>query len=183
MKIPNHPYTGREITVVSLVNSFNDTNKISSWLNIGFRNWTDPRSHWWVKLCEENNIDWKITEIFKPNVDDSIAAGCPPDQICQGDIMNTDSYDSADLLIFWHGPEHIIKEDFLAKLPEIEKKAKKLIIFGMPDGFLPQGECYGNEWEEHVSGWTKEDWHTLGYKTLLVEGSGPGNHITAYKEV
>lgn len=176
MKIPEHNYTIREATVVSVLKDLDYD--ISTWHNIGFHNWQDPRSHWWIKICYENKVDWQITEIFEPSVTEAIDHGCPAGRIWVGNILETETYPNSDLLIFWHGPEHILKEEFLAKLPEIEKKANKLIIFGMPDGFEPQGATKGNEWQNHISGWTVSEWHELGYETLVTSG-----HITAYKHL
>ena len=82
--------------------------------------------------------------------------------------------------MFWHGPEHIEKDLFLEKLGQIEKKANKLIIFGMPHGEEIQEAVYGNKYEEHISAWYEDDWHRLGYKAMIVNDRTLG-HITAFK--
>jgi hypothetical protein len=71
-------------------------------------------------------------------------------------------------------------EDFIKKLPEIEKKVNKLIIFGMPLGNEPQDAAYGNPYEVHVSEWNKRDWGELGYNVIEVNDRIPA-HITTYK--
>ena len=176
--IPWHYYTQREKTFLNVFNNHNDD--ITSFLNIGFHNWEDPRNHWWVKFCNQNNIKWNILEIFKKNITDAIKIGCPENNIIEGDLLKTQTYKNYDCILFWHGPEHVDKEIFLNKLPEIEKKANKLIIFGMPLGEEIQGQIYGNKWEEHISSWEKYEWEKLGYKTFIVHDRDPG-HITAYK--
>jgi hypothetical protein len=179
MVIPTHNYTTRENSVVNVLKE-TDLN-IKSFLNVGFHSWEDPRAHWWIKICNENNIDWKILEIFKFNVDDTIAKGCPKDKIILGDILNTSQYDNFDCVLFWHGPEHVTKDVFLKVLPEIEKKANKIIIFGMPLGYEPQGAAYGNPNEVHVSQWSTAEWQNLGYKVQEVHDRAQYQHITVYK--
>lgn len=179
-KIPPFNYTEREITVANILEDNGDLN-IKSFLNVGFHDWQDIRRHWWIKICEENNIEWKILEIFNENVDDAIEKGCPKNKIIRGDILDVEKYDAVDCLLFWHGPEHIKKDVFLKKLPEIEKKVNKLLIFGMPLGYEPQGMVYGNKHEIHVSEWQPEEWENLGYNTIIVRDRPKYHHITTYK--
>lgn len=179
-KIPPHNYTERELSVVNILKDNQHLN-LKSFLNVGFHSWEDIRVHWWIRICEENGIDWKILEIFKENVDDTIRKGCPPDKIILGDILNTEIYQNVDCLLFWHGPEHIDKQTFLQKLPDIEKKVSKLIIFGMPLGYEPQDVVYGNIHEVHVSEWQPDEWKKLGYDVSIVRDRTKYQHITVYK--
>lgn len=177
--IPPNNYTLRENTVINILREYSDL-KIKSFLNVGFHDWQDQRRHWWIRICEENDIDWKILEIFKPNIENALKFGCPSNKIIHGDILDTKIYSDVDCLFFWHGPEHIKKDIFLEALPKIEKKANKLIIFGMPLGYEKQGVVYNNPNEEHVSAWEREDWENLGYSVVEVHDRIPA-HITAYK--
>ncbi len=179
-KIPPHNYTERELSVVKILEN-NQHLQIKSFLNVGFHGWDDPRVHWWIHICEENNIDWKILEIFKGNVDNAIKKGCPANKIFLGDILNTEIYENVDCLLFWHGPEHIVKDNFIKALPGIEKKVNKLIIFGMPLGYEPQDIVYGNTHEIHVSEWQPNDWKNLGYDVVVVRDRKQYQHITLYK--
>lgn len=181
-KIPPHNYTERELSVVTILKEKQGLN-LSSFLNVGFHSWEDPRVHWWIRICEENNIDWKILEIFKENVEDTIQKGCPINKIILGDILDVDKYENIDCLFFWHGPEHIDKKKFLAALPNIEKKVNKLIIFGMPLGYEPQEEVYGNIHEVHISEWQPDEWKKLGYDVTIVRDRARYQHITAYKTI
>lgn len=176
--IPPHSYTDREKTVCKILSEL-DVN-IKSFINVGFRNWQDPRNHWWIKICEANNIDWSIVEIFEPNVSDTISKGCPPDKIFNESITEVDKLPEADCLLFWHGPEHLTKEEFLKILPLLEKKYK-VLIFGMPLGEQPQGLAYGNPWEQHVSFWKTKEWEDLGYKVTEVFDHQKYPHITTIK--
>tara|TARA_Y100000590_G_scaffold470044_1_gene661575 strand:+ start:6605 stop:7234 length:630 start_codon:yes stop_codon:yes gene_type:complete len=176
--IPWHQFTRREKTALNVLSNYNDN--IHSLLNIGFHNWEDKRNHWWIKICNKNNINWVILEIFKNNIIQAINKGCPKNNIFEGNILEPQTYKNFDCILFWHGPEHIEKKTFINKLPNIEKKANKIIIFGMPDGEEIQGAIYGNKFEEHISSWDVKDWEELGYKTIVVNDRTPG-HITAYK--
>lgn len=178
MKIPEHNYTVREKSVANVLSKINVP--IQSFINIGFHDWQDPRRHWWIKICEVNNIDWKIVEIFEGNVFDAVNKGCPKDKILLGDISNVDDLPKSDCLLFWHGPEHLEKNKFLNILPLLEKKYK-VLIFGMPLGEEPQGSCYGNPYEEHVSSWTTEEWQNLGYTVTEIYDTQRYPHITTWK--
>lgn len=179
--IPPHKYSLREHSVIRVLEDFKNL-KISSFLNVGFRDWDDIRSQWWIRICEENNIDWKILEIYKTNVDESIFKGCPQNKIILGDILDLNKYDNVDCLMFWHGPEHIKKDIFLHILPDIEKKVNKLIIFGMPRGFEFQDVRFGNMNELHLSEWFSDDWKKIGYDVIEINDREPA-HITAYKKL
>ena len=61
--IPEHNYTERELSVVEVLK--NNNLNFKTFLNVGFHNWDDARRHWWIKICEINNIDWKILEIHE----------------------------------------------------------------------------------------------------------------------
>jgi hypothetical protein len=62
-------------------------------------------------------------EIFPPNIDRAIKAGCPSDRIFHGDILDHKSYGKYDCIMFWHGPEHIHKLDWLNNIQQIESHA------------------------------------------------------------
>lgn len=177
--IPEHSYTQRESSVIKILVD-NSQLEINSFLNVGFHNWEQAGRHWWIRICEENNIDWKILEIFEPNVQNALDNGCPRDKIIHGDILEVDKYPDVDCLFFWHGPEHIKKEIFIENLKKIEKKVNKLVIFGMPLGHEPQDAAYGNPHEVHVSEWLTKEWNDLGYEVIEVHDRRPA-HITAYK--
>lgn len=179
MVIPDHNYTVREKTVVEILKEHGDG--LKSFLNVGFHNWEDPRRHWWIKICEANGINWNIMEVYQPNVEDAINKGCPVDKIFLGNILDVDKYSNYDCILFWHGPEHINKEMFLETLPAIENKSNKLIIFGMPLGYEPQGEAYGNPYEKHESSWYEYEWKDLNYKTIPIHDHQVYPHITTYK--
>jgi hypothetical protein len=178
--IPPHNYTQREHTIIKVLTDNKELN-IQSFLNVGFHSWEDSRTHWWIKICEENNINWKILEIFKNNVEDTINKGCSKEKIQLGNILNVNEYENVDCMLFWHGPEHIDKQTFIDTLPEIEKKVNKLIIFGMPLGYEPQDVVYDNKYEIHLSEWHPEDWKKMGYDVIEVHDRARYQHMTVFK--
>jgi len=176
--IPEHDYSQREITVINILKDVNIN--LNMFINVGFHDWDDARRHWWTKFCESNNIDWKIIEIFEPNIVDAIDKGCPEDKIFELDINDVDNIPDGDCLFFWHGPEHVEKETFLATLKRLENKYP-LLIFGMPIGDQPQDDAYGNPWEIHVSAWETLEWEQLGYTVIEVHDGHEYSHITVFK--
>lgn len=42
-----------------------------------------------------------------------------------------------------------------------------------PNGFLHQGEVYGNPLQRHLSGWTVEEFSRMGFRVLGIEGLRP----------
>lgn len=177
-------YSKREITVVRLLKKLSENHTINSFLNIGFHDYQSIRKRWWIDLCKANGIDWHIVEIFKQNCDNFIQHAPPEDRhrITHGDIKNISQIfdNNFDIVFHFHGPEHLLKDEYIDLLPEIESAANKMIILGCPNGVEEQGAAYGNPFEKHLSFWTEEDFQNLGYNTILVSDKKPG-HITAYK--
>lgn len=177
VRIPEQRYTRREQTVVNFLQHI----EIGSFLNVGFRKWKNPKNHWWRNICEANNIYWKIAESWEPNVISSIKNGCPTNRILHINIKDVNDLPESDCLMFWHGPEHLKKEEMLGLLPELEKKYP-VLIFGMPLGEALQGEAHGNPYEKHLSEWQSEDWCSLGYMTKEIhDNAATKAHLTAIK--
>lgn len=174
--ILKHNYTAREMTVVKIFKMM----EISSFLNIGFHNWEKNSAHWWINICNVNNIDWMIVEAYYRNVKDAIKQGCPENKIIKGNITYVDRLPKADCIFFWHGPEHVKKKQFLRIIPKLEQKYK-YVIFGMSIGHEPQGIAYGNKYERHISSWRIADWENLGYQVFPIFDGRDFPHMTVYK--
>ena len=88
-----------------------------------------------------------------------------------------DSGDFYDVIVWWHGPEHL-PEDELKQVLEKLKSMAHLVILGCPCGDSPQGAHLGNPYEEHVSSLQPEFFHSLGYHTeaLLFEDGHDGRY-------
>lgn len=177
-------YTRRELTVVQLLRELSRTEKINSFLNIGFHDYQDIRTRWWIDICRANSIDWKILEIFETNVVrfKEQAPAADHHRIVTGCVSRiSEIFDQHfDVVLHWHGPEHLERDMFLHALPGLINRTGKLLILGCPDGHEEQGEAYNNPYEKHLSFWTIEDFASLGFQTQQVKDKKPG-HITAFK--
>ena len=69
--------------------------------------------------------------------------------------------------------EHLTKEQGLQLLRSMEQAARKRVIVFTPNGFLPQSATPDNPYQLHVSGWTVEEMHSLGYRVFGVSGWRP----------
>lgn len=66
--------------------------------------------------------------------------------------------------------EHFEADEGLALIGQMERVARRTIIIYTPNGFLPQGEEYGNPLQRHRSGWTVTQMEAMGYRVVGVEG-------------
>ena len=72
----------------------------------------------------------------------------------------------AMLQVVEHLPKHIASQ----LIVEAEKLARRRIVITTPNGFVEQ-EAYGdNSFQEHLSGWTIEDFEERGYQVWGLEG-------------
>jgi len=66
--------------------------------------------------------------------------------------------------------EHMPKKEGLRLIQECERVSHSLVILTTPNGILPQGECYENPFEKHISAWSRSDFARLGYIVEMVGG-------------
>jgi SAM-dependent methyltransferase len=66
--------------------------------------------------------------------------------------------------------EHLKEEDALNLISQMELLARKKVIIYTPNGFLPQGEEYGNPLQRHLSGWTAKQMASRGYRVMGMQG-------------
>ncbi|MCX8175877.1 MAG: class I SAM-dependent methyltransferase [Candidatus Bathyarchaeota archaeon] len=62
--------------------------------------------------------------------------------------------------------EHLAKKDGVKLLKTVEKIAKKQVVVTTPTGFQHQGECHGNPYQTHRSGYSYEELTKLGFKVV-----------------
>ena len=87
-----------------------------------------------------------------------------------------------DVIMWWHGPEHITKEELPSTLMNIEKMAKELVILGCPWGLYKQGAIRNNPYEVHKNHIYPKDLIELGYSVETIGASDhPGSNILAWK--
>jgi hypothetical protein len=89
-----------------------------------------------------------------------------------------------DVVIFWHGPEHLDKKEIPPVLNCLEVLANLYVILGCPWGKFPQGNIGGNPYEEHKSVIYPADLAEFGYATATIKKPDKrGGHILAWKEM
>ena len=93
-------------------------------------------------------------------------------------------HEEYDVVMWWHGPEHIPKKDFRDTVVKIERYASEYVVIGCPWGEYPQGEVKGNKYEIHVSKIYKKDFEKLGYHTqTLRKRDKRGSNILAWRKM
>lgn len=73
-----------------------------------------------------------------------------------------------DISIAQHVIEHVSKEDGLCFLSEMERVTKNRVIVCTPNGYTDSGPLDGNVHNNHLSGWSAEDFEALGYKVRVI---------------
>lgn len=66
--------------------------------------------------------------------------------------------------------EHLPKKQALKLMTYMETIAKKLVIVGTPNGFIPQEEYGNNPYQVHQSGFVVDDFTARGYEVLGMDG-------------
>lgn len=66
--------------------------------------------------------------------------------------------------------EHLTKEEGMRFAKEMERIARKKVIISTPNGFLPQASYDGNDMQEHKSGWTPDEFRSMGYTAKGMDG-------------
>jgi SAM-dependent methyltransferase len=104
-----------------------------------------------------------------------------------GQIETRFGPDAFDTVLASDIVEHFTADDGMALIAQMERVARRTIIIYTPNGFLPQGEEYGNPLQRHRSGWTVKQMRAMGYRVTGVEGikclRGELAHIRWYPAV
>jgi len=90
-----------------------------------------------------------------------------------------------DVVMWWHGPEHVGPDEIRPTIKKLERHARKLIIVACPFGRHKQGIAFGNPFEKHLStiypGDFKRchDWHvdTIGKRDVTM------SNLLAWKRI
>jgi 2-polyprenyl-3-methyl-5-hydroxy-6-metoxy-1,4-benzoquinol methylase len=78
--------------------------------------------------------------------------------------------ESFDCVIASDVIEHFSEKEALVLISQMEKVARRMVIIYTPNGFLPQGEEYGNPFQRHLSGWSVKQMKSMGYRAIGIEG-------------
>ena len=71
--------------------------------------------------------------------------------------------DQFDACIAFDLIEHLTKDEGFKLIADLERIARKRVVFFTPSGFLPQGNTESGDLQAHHSGWTPEEMKKLGY--------------------
>ena len=133
------------------------------------------------------NYEIDVLEIFEPNVQALEVMNRRWkifNKIMLGDVRRIEEIlqHQYDVIVFWHGPEHLGLLDFVPTMRKLENFAKHLLICGCPWGDYPQGAVKGNVHEKHACSLFPEDFQKLGFKTSTLRQPGRGSNLLAWKE-
>jgi len=129
-----------------------------------------------------SNFDVTFLEVWEPNVK---VLRSFSHKVIHADIRDyVDSGDVYDVVMWWHGPEHVPAEELPGILEKLKKLTRGLVITGCPCGDCPQGIVRGNPYEIHLSSSQPQLFTEAGYntETLLFSDGRDGNqtNITAW---
>jgi SAM-dependent methyltransferase len=77
---------------------------------------------------------------------------------------------SVDCVTMLQVVEHLPKATASRLIEEAEKVARHKIIITTPNGFVEQDGYGGNPFQQHLSGWTTDDFEQRGYAVWGLEG-------------
>ena len=95
----------------------------------------------------------------------------------KADILQDNINAQFDLVTLYGLIEHLPKTDGFRLLDHIEKLSSKFILLETPNGFVPQGPEFGNEFQRHHSGWFIHEFEGRGY---TVYGTTGTRHLRGY---
>lgn len=90
--------------------------------------------------------------------------------IIKGDVRNVSEMNLAsyDVVMWFHGPEHVQEKELYKILDDLKKISKKLIVTACPWGIYKQGKARGNIHEQHLSYLYPEFFKELGWEINTV---------------
>ncbi len=131
------------------------------------------------EYMQKLNLKFTILEIFHPNV---IFLRNKGFEVIEADITNYKPEKQYDIVLWWHGPEHIEKSEIFEVLKNLEKISVKAVILGCLWGLYPQNAIYNNIHEIHKCTLYEEDFKSLGYNTItLGKKDGSYSNLMAWK--
>jgi len=104
--------------------------------------------------------------------------------VLQGDVRQLNLARSHDVVMWWHGPEHVGLGELSETLRRIEAAARKFVILASPWGRYVQGITDGNPLEVHRSAIYPETLRSFGYETDAIGVKDrKGSNLLAWKKI
>lgn len=184
------PYTKNQQSILQLCPDI----KGKSLLNVGFNSIIPSTGieakHWWVRLFQDVGVErFAILELFQQNIafiNKYFGQRDFPMEVRWGDARHIRQYykiKEFDIVLWWHGPEHLVELEIEPTLFMLRSVAKDWLVVGCPNGYLEQDEVYGNPHETHRSHKEESFYRDhLEYTTTVVKWNGM-EHLTAIKDL
>ncbi|MDZ4346859.1 MAG: class I SAM-dependent methyltransferase [Candidatus Binatia bacterium] len=126
------------------------------------------RAHCLADLIKSGR-DVTILEAWPENVE--YFREQPDVEVFCGDVREIASidlmHDLYDVAFWWHGPEHVHKEELVKVLAAVERRSR-MIVLASPWGISSQTAIDGNEYEKHLSSLYPEDFEEMGYEVSTI---------------
>lgn len=125
-----------------------------------------------------------ILEIWHPNVA-SLRDLKYIRRVIEGDIRNIlkMNFTNYDIVMWWHGPEHVHWKELGEILKNLELLANELTVIACPWGDNFQGQWKSNIHEEHVSSLYPEIFKGFGWKIDTIgEKDVPESNLLAWRK-
>lgn len=165
----------------------------NSLLYIGAKVMEKKRLNWggmrWIPQFHGASYEVDVLEIWPRNVESLKQFNEVEhafNRIIEGDVRILNSYINRkyDIVMWYHGPEHVREIYVKPTLKKLERLAKKLVIIGCPWGVSKQGATQKNFHEVHVSALYPDTFESSGWQTdTLGEPDVLGSNILAWKRM
>lgn len=148
-----------------------------------------------IDIFHDFNYEIDVLEIWGPNVKGLIELNEKQNifrDIIQGDILDETIWGDGfglgpiyDIVMFWHGPEHVKKERLPDLIKTLEALAKHYVIMACPIGKYKQGPVDGNPYEVHESYLWPEDFIKYNYKAdcIIKKKKARGSNMVLWKKL
>ena len=129
-----------------------------------------PVGHFAAEIPRRVGVDTHL-----PSIEQSRNAGIHSEYVVSnvleiGDKFAADSFDCVTLL---EVIEHLPRDAGERLLAQCERIARLKVVVSTPNGFLYQAPTPDNPFQEHVSGWSAEDFRSRGYEVTGIAGWKP----------
>jgi len=134
-----------------------------------------------LHLFIDKGYDYSILEIWKPYINWMRKHF---KNIIEGDVRNVDDLKlgSFDIVMWWHGPEHIMENELVSTLDKLGDMTKKILITANPWGIYESGPQRGNPYEAHLSHLYPEFFNKLGWETDTIgEKNVPKSNLLSWQ--
>lgn len=133
-----------------------------------------------LKLFIEKKYNYIILEVWKLNVEWLKKRF---KNVIEGDVRKIDKLELGlfDVIMWWHGPEHIREDKIVPVLNKLKNMTKKILITACPWGIYESNPQERNPHESHLSYLYPEFFEKLGWETNTIrEKDMKGSNLLAW---